>query len=418
MLWKSTGKSEAKVTFEEAVQHGLTSDGGLFVPDYFPQLSVERLSFSTYAELAATIITPFTNELFSTQLLGVTERAFNFPIPLKKINKQLSILELFHGPTAAFKDVGARFLAETLSTISTQKKTILVATSGDTGGAVAAGFYRQPQTEVIVLFPFGKVSKRQQLQLTTWGENIKAFAVHGTFDDCQAMVKAALKQPPLVTKFGLMSANSINIGRLLPQMTYYWYASLKVFGESGKKATFIIPSGNVGNATAAFWAKKSGAPIEKIVIATNQNRVIPDFLSSGKWEPKPSISTLANAMDVGNPSNMDRLFQLYPEATLIRKELSAYSVTDNEIESTITETYNTLGEVLCPHTACAEFVRKTIFPKESVIIVATAHPAKFETIVEPLIQTELEVPDQIKVILTRKEQFKEIAPGELSGIFS
>lgn len=418
MLWKSTGTSDVKTSFETAVQQGLTLDGGLFVPDYFPHIHHENVQFSDYASLAATIISPFTNEDFSRQLPGITQRAFNFPIPLKKINDQLSILELFHGPTAAFKDVGARFLAETLTTISDHKKTILVATSGDTGGAVAAGFFSQPNTNVIILFPFGKVSKRQQLQLTTWGHNIRAFAVHGSFDDCQKMVKDALKQQVLVDRYGLMSANSINIGRLLPQMSYYWYASLTTFRASGRKATFIIPSGNVGNATAAYWAKTSGAPIEKIVIATNQNQVIPNFLSTGKWLPQPSVPTLANAMDVGNPSNMERLFHLFPDAIQISKEMTAYSVSDSEIEFTIKETYDSLGNVLCPHTACAEFVRKQFYASEPVIVVATAHPAKFETIVEPLIQAELEIPEQIKTILSRKEQFTEIAPGELSKLFT
>jgi threonine synthase len=328
----------------------------------------------------------------------------------------LWVLELFHGPTAAFKDFGARFLAESLERIrrSAQKKlTILVATSGDTGGAVAAAFHRRPWVDVIVLYPKGLVSQRQAQQLACWGENVRTFAVHGTFDDCQRMVKEAFLDEQFAQTHQLSSANSINVGRLLPQMAYYAYAGLELWRRNGRRANFIIPAGNLGNSLACIWARHIGLPIGEIVLATNANQTIADFLHTGEWKPRASVATLASAMDVGNPSNMERLRALHPDFEELQSQIGASSVDDIEIRATIRRDSHELNQVWCPHTATAAKVFRRLLARGARgdwVIVSTAHPAKFNDIVEPQITHPVEIPPSLARLLSLPRQEKELEP--------
>ncbi len=391
----------------DAILKGLAKDGGLYVPEALPKLP--QLSASLpYPEFAAKVLAPFfSGDVLEEKLLDICTSAFNFPLVLNKVSAY-SVLELFHGPTAAFKDFGARFLAFTMEALLKEKGRdlcILVATSGDTGGAVASAFYGREHLSVKVLFPKGRVAERQKKQLTVWGGNVESYEVEGSFDDCQRMVKSAFVDPELKN---LSSANSINLGRLLPQMVYYVYTSVKHFEETGRKAHFIIPSGNVGNCTGAYWAMEMGAPIEKITLSVNANKTIPDYLNEGVYKPRASVQTLANAMDVGSPSNMERLFNLYPSYDEFKSKVEAYSVSDDEIRETIKKVYEKDNYICCPHTATALKVYKDHFDGEDAIVVSTAHPAKFETIVEPLIGKSVDIPQNLSSLLTKESVYKEI----------
>ncbi len=328
---------------------------------------------------------------------------------------RLSVLELFHGPTAAFKDFGARFLAASLARLrkpEARTQTILVATSGDTGGAVAAAFHGRPGVEVAILFPEGLVSPTQQQQLTCWGGNVRTFAVRGTFDDCQRLVKAAFADPALRERRELTSANSINLGRLLPQCVYYAAASLATWRAHGERASFIVPSGNLGNAVACAWARRSGLPIDRIVLAHNANRTVPDFLESGTWGPRRSVATLASAMDVGDPSNFERLRALYPDLAAMRGAVSADSVDDTSIRARIRTDFARYGRAWCPHTATAAETHARMPPAHLQgsrwILVATAHPAKFPEIVEPIVGRRLPVPDTLARLFDRPTECRTI----------
>jgi threonine synthase len=334
----------------------------------------------------------------------------------------LSVLELFHGPTAAFKDFGARFLAATMQRLrksGDRPLNILVATSGDTGGAVAAAFHRRPGVQVSVLFPKGLVSPTQELQLTCWGDNVHSYRVSGTFDDCQRLVKDAFVDPGLKAKFELSSANSINLGRLLPQAVYYAATSLAIFREHGVKPDYIIPSGNLGNSVACVWARKIGLPIGRIVLAHNANRTVPDFLSSGDWQPRASVPTLASAMDVGSPSNMERLRALFPDLGAIRGAVRAESVTDDAIRSRIGADFRTYGKTWCPHTATAAEVYARMDAAERGqgrwVLVSTAHPAKFREIVEPLVGQRIEIPESLAKLFSRPVSCADLSP-ELAAL--
>jgi len=327
------------------------------------------------------------------------------------------VLELFHGPTAAFKDFGARFLAAVLSRLErgrTRPLTILVATSGDTGGAVAAAFAGRPGFEVVVLYPKGMVSERQERQLTCWGGNVTALRVLGDFDACQRMVKEAFRDDGLRSTRRLTSANSINLGRLLPQMVYYAESSLRYLREHGTEAGYIIPSGNLGNATACFWARAVGLPIREVVLATNANETVTAFTGGGDWSPRPTVATLASAMDVGNPSNMERLVSLFEGEDAARGALRARRVEDAEIREAIRTGGSRWGEVWDPHTATAVAVRERI-ESGDWILVSTAHPAKFESVVEPLLGLEVEIPPSLAALLERPMSFTEI-PSELAHL--
>ena len=392
-----------------AILKGLAPDGGLFVPKTMPTLPSDfTLSKGLWYAMYQAIKPFFKGDELEFELEEICKNAFDFPLPFFKEGDAKEIMELIYGPTSAFKDYGARFLAFTMEKLLEKRGkelTILVATSGDTGGAVASAFHGRKNLKVKVLFPKGRVADRQRAQLTSWGDNVESYEVDGSFDDCQRMVKKAFMDKSID---GLSSANSINLGRLLPQMAYYVYASLLFEAKYKTKMNLIIPSGNVGNSTGAYWAKAMGAPIAKIVLAVNANRTIPDYLESGKYEPRASVKTLANAMDVGAPSNMERLFDLFPNYGSFKENVSSFSVSDDEIKRTIKEMYDENGYILCPHTACAERVRRDHFPDEATVVVATAHPAKFNTIVEPLIGKTIAIPLNLYKIMQRPSKAIEI----------
>lgn len=419
MQFISTRNSQHRVGFGAALRQGLAPDGGLYVPEQWPQQALQGLDADTpLPALAARLLAPFAaGDALAPTMPDITAEAFNFPAPLVPLHEDggLSVLELFHGPTAAFKDFGARFLAASLSRLhgsGERPLKILVATSGDTGGAVAAAFHRRPGIEVAVLFPKGLVSPTQERQLTCWGENVQSFAVRGTFDDCQRLVKEAFLDPSMRQQFELSSANSINIGRLLPQAMYYVASSLQVQRLTGGKASFIIPSGNLGNSTACVWARLLGAPIDAIVLAHNANRTVPDYLQQGVLRPRPGIATLASAMDVGNPSNLERLNALFPDAAALGGAVSAVSIDDDAIRVRIRDDYQRYGVVWCPHTAVAAeaWARLPDVQREqrNWVLVATAHPAKFREIVEPLIGRSIAVPENLARLFERPTQCTEI----------
>ncbi len=412
MKYISTRGNSPKVTFREAIFAGLASDGGLYVPEKFPACDYKQFPAGcSLIEVGARVFAAFADEPeFKGHFSEICGRAFNFPITLEPLDGSTWILDLFHGPTAAFKDVGARFLAECIALAGAgEPRTILVATSGDTGGAVAGAFFGKPGIEVVILFPKGMVSEFQEMQLTSWGGNVSAFRVRGTFDDCQRMVKEAFLDPQWKTKH-LVSANSINIGRILPQSMYYAWASLDYLRRTGRKPGFIIPSGNLGNALAGLWAKRMGFPIGKIALACNANRAVVDFFETGQWHPQETKSTLANAMDVGSASNMERLRHLYPDMESLWKDALAFSVNDEEIRAALPEAQKRWNRVLCPHTATAAFVRNQL-PGSDWIIVATAHAAKFRSVVEPLIDGLIVTPPALGLIEKRKVLCKEIDPA-------
>ena len=397
-----------KSTASEAILKGLAPDGGLFIPESIPRIPEDfTLSKGAWYAMYQAMKPYFEGDELEGDLEEIAKNAFSFPVPFHH-NEGKDTLELFYGPTAAFKDFGARFLAFSMEKLLEKRNRdlcILVATSGDTGGAVASAFHNRKHLSVKVLFPKGRVAERQQKQLTCWDCNVESYEVDGTFDDCQKMVKDAFMDSSLS---GLSSANSINLGRLLPQMAYYVYASSLYKEIYGREAVFIIPSGNVGNSTGAFWAKAMGAPIKSIVLAVNANRTIPDYLESGEYRPRPSVETLANAMDVGAPSNMERLFAMFPSVEEFRANVASYSVSDDEIRRTIGEEYRESGHIICPHTACGERVRRDHYADEDTVVVATAHPAKFERIVEPIIGGPVAIPKQLFDILQKPSAAKSI----------
>lgn len=421
----STRDASRSADFAEALEQGLAPDGGLYVPTEWPAFTPRELAGAALAELATSIIRPFAaGSPLAPHLTEIAAEAFSFDAPLVPLEGDgaLSVLELFHGPTAAFKDFGARFLAASLAHVrqpGARTVTILVATSGDTGGAVAAAFHGRPGVEVAVLFPKGLVSPTQERQLTCWGGNVRSFAVRGTFDDCQRLVKDAFLDPELRARRSLSSANSINLGRLLPQTVYYAAASLAIQRAHGAPASFIIPSGNLGNSVACAWARRMGLPIEDIVLAHNANRTVPDFLRTGTWSPRPSIATLASAMDVGNPSNMERLRSLYPDTDALRGAVVADSVDDVQIRDRIRCGFERYGQLWCPHTAVAAEVYERLPPERRRgrhwVLVATAHAAKFREIVEPLIRRPIAVPASLSRLLARPVSCIEIAP-ELAAL--
>ncbi len=415
MRFISTRGKSPSVTASDAILGGLAPDGGLYVPEKFPKFPEELFdSGQSYADFAAGIIKPFfEGDPLYDRIPGICRRAFDFDVPLSWLTERKAVLELFHGPTAAFKDFGARFLASALEIIqkdSDTPLTILVATSGDTGSAVASAFYGKENIRVKVLFPKGRISPRQEKQLTCWDGNIESYSVDGSFDDCQRLVKSAFNDKELRNRWNLSSANSINLGRLLPQMVYYIYGAVRYREERGVYPEFIIPSGNVGNSVGAYWAAECGAPVKVAALAVNENRTIPDYLESGVYTPRKSVQTLANAMDVGDPSNMERLKNLFGDFDTFKENVRAYSISDEMIRETIRSTYSKYGYVVCPHTAAGQRVREDYFPDTATAVVSTAHPAKFESVVEPEIGKAVPVPGTLLKMLSAESRFTEIKP--------
>jgi threonine synthase len=421
MQYVSTRDSSQRASLSQALERGLAPDGGLYIPEVFPHFTAGRFDgLSELPEIAERLLGPFfADDALASELGAICREAFNFPAPLVHLQNApapVSVLELFHGPTCAFKDFGARFLAACLERIrlrERRKLTILVATSGDTGGAVAAAFYNRPWVEVAVLYPKGLVSERQAQQLACWGGNVRTFAVRGTFDDCQRMVKEAFLDPEFAETHQLSSANSINVGRLLPQMAYYAKAGLDLWRDSGRRASFIVPSGNLGNSLACLWARHVGAPIGEVVLATNANQSVTEYLRTGDWTPRESVATLASAMDVGNPSNMERLRALHPDFEELQSQIGASSVDDIEIRGTIRRDSHELDRLWCPHTATAAKVFRRLLARGARghwVIVATAHPAKFNDVVAQQTGREPPIPPSLEKLLTLPRQETELEP--------
>lgn len=403
----STRNPNKSIDLSQAIMRGLADDGGLYIPVEFPTVDMSEFSQSdSYAHFAEKVLNYFFHDETLADTLGeITRRAFNFDVPLKKLDKNTYMLELHHGPTSSFKDFGARFLAECMQELNSghEKTTILVATSGDTGSAVASAFHKKSCANVIVLFPKGKITKRQQQQITGFGDNVLAVAVKGTFDDCQRLVKQAQQA---YKGHKISTANSINLGRLLPQVVFHAYTAWHFEQQHKRQAGFIVPSGNVGNVTACYWAQKLGFPIREIAISTNSNKVLGDYLEKAEFVPRSSIETHASAMDVGNPSNFERLLALFKDHDDFKKNVRIESVSDADIETTIADVYQKYNELICPHTATAFFMRQQLSDKDW-IIVATAEAAKFETVIEPLVKHKIPLSKRLLSLLHNEAEVLE-----------
>jgi len=410
MRYVSTRGGSPAVSISATIAAGLAPDGGLYVPETLPRLDASDFdSDGTLADTAATLLAPFfVGDALASELPAICAESLNIDTPLRALPQtNAHVLELFHGPTAAFKDIGARFLAACMRRLpraDARPLTILVATSGDTGAAVGAAFHQQPGLRVVILYPDGKVSPRQAHQLGCFGDNVHALRIDGRFDDCQRMVKAALSDAELQAAVPLTSANSISLGRLLPQMSYYAHAALKWWREHSESLHVIVPTGNLGNAMACLWVREMGLPIGQVQLACNANATLPDYFAGGEYEPRAAITTLANAMDVGAPSNIERLRWTFPDERAMRLLLQAHSVSDEAIQQTITAHAREHGEVFCPHTATAVHRLDQLRAAGDTspwTVVATAHPAKFDSVVEPLIGHPLQIPRSLAAMLAR-----------------
>lgn len=418
MNYVSTRGSTPAASLSDAIATGLAPDGGLYVPQSLPRFVPDDFSgLESRADIATRLLAPFfAGDALESALPSICAEAFTFPAPLRPLATPHDfVLELFHGPTAAFKDFGARFLAACMRRLPRKHGaalTILVATSGDTGAAVGAAFAGLPGFRVVILYPDGRVSPRQAHQLGCFGGNVAALRVAGSFDDCQRLVKQALSDASLRESTPLGSANSISLGRLLPQMAYYAQAALTHHRARGSALNFVVPTGNLGNALAGMLARACGLPIGRMALATNANRTLNDFFAGAEYTPRDSIATLANAMDVGNPSNFERLRWLYPDADALRREFAVETIDDETIRNTIRDRHTRFGEAFCPHTACA--IRALEKQRDhgtdgDWCAVATAHPAKFEGIVEPLIRQSVAVPPALAALLARPSHSQPLA---------
>ena len=410
MICVSTRGRAPAVSLKQAVIAGLAPDGGLYVPQTLPRLSNawwQQQRGRSFQDLAVAVSAELAGDEFDRQSLeSIVRDALNFPVPIVKLNDRLSVVELFHGPTFAFKDFGARTLARLMAYLNRDGDplTVLVATSGDTGGAVAHAFFGIPGTRVVVLYPKGQVSDVQEAQFTTLGGNVAAVAVRGSFDDCQRLAKEAFSDPATTARVRLTSANSISLGRLLPQIFYYAYAAL----QSAELPEIAVPSGNFGNLAAGVMAWKLGAPIAKFSAPTTINDTVPRFLETGRVEPRASVPTLANAMDVGNPSNLERLQWLFEgDVHAMRDVISSTAHTDDEVRRSIAELHDRFGYVADPHTAIA-FLGTREAP--GTLFLSTAHPAKFREVVEPVIGKPVQLPAALADTLQRKKVAPHIAP--------
>lgn len=421
----STKNPSSDFSLKEAIFKGLPDDGGLFMPYVIPVLpnaffeNIQNLSLQEIAfEVSKNMLQ---GAVPGDALRNIVEDAINFEVPLVPLDENIYSLELFHGPTYAFKDFGARFMSRLMAYFIDNKQeevNILVATSGDTGSAVAHGFLGVPGIHVTILYPSGKVSDMQEKQFTTLGSNITALEVDGTFDDCQKMVKQAFNDQKLNAAMKLTSANSINIARLIPQSFYYFYAYSRL--DKRKPLVFSVPSGNFGNLLGGLLAKKMGLPIYKFVAATNANHVVPDYLASGEFNPRPSVRTVSNAMDVGNPSNFERILNIFAESFEdIKSNIDGKHYTDEETKAIITAVHKEQGYILDPHSAIGYKGLKDYLVEEGKdlngVFLSTAHPAKFLEVVEPLIDGEVQIPGALQEAMNKPKQSKPI-PADFDAL--
>ncbi|MGC6525593.1 MAG: threonine synthase [Flavobacteriaceae bacterium] len=413
MKYYSLNKQAPDSSFENAVRKGLAPDRGLYFPENITPLNedfFEKLDELSNSEIAFKAIQQFIGEeIPSDDLKQIIENTLNFDFPIVDIEEGISTLELFHGPTMAFKDVGARFMARCLGYFNRNNDaevTVLVATSGDTGGAVASGFLGVKGVRVVILYPSGKVSDVQEKQLTTLGQNITALEVDGTFDDCQDMVKKAFLDVDLTSQLELTSANSINVARWLPQMFYFMFA-YKQLKALDKPIVFSVPSGNFGNICAGMVAQKLGFPIEHFIASNNVNNVVTRFLETNTYDPQPSIQTISNAMDVGNPSNFIRIQALHDyDLNKLKTNLSSYSFTDDETKTALETIYSNSGYIADPHGAVGYLGAKAHLTNHSnsqVVFLETAHPTKFLDVVEDVISKKIELPPQIQAVIDQQK---------------
>ncbi|UPG94228.1 threonine synthase [Luteibacter aegosomatissinici] len=416
MRYVSTRGGAAPVSLSSAIATGLAPDGGLYVPEAMPRLG--KLPSGGYlASTAAAMLEPFfEGDALAGELEAICAEAFSHPAPRRELKiAGAHVLELFHGPTAAFKDFGARFLAACIARLRAGENralTILVATSGDTGAAVGAAFHGVPGVRVAILYPDNRVSPRQAHQLGSFGGNVRAIRVEGSFDDCQRLVKGAFGDPSLQADVPLSSANSISLGRLLPQMAYFGHAALHA---DDKPMNVIVPTGNLGNAVACLWAREIGLPIGEVVFACNANDTLPEFFGGQPYRARDAIATIANAMDVGAPSNFERLVHLFGSEEATRFNGAAHGIDDATIRDVIRRHAATDGEVFCPHTATAIRVfeqRRIAGDSRAWTMAATAHPAKFETVVEPLIGRPVDVPEALATMLGRTASAEPLAADQ------
>ncbi len=417
MKYYSTNKISPAVSFEDAVVRGLAPDKGLYFPEKIGTLPKGLIGHNnSIHEIAFEVAKLFVDgEIDNQRLQNIVEETLAFPTPIVNVEKDVFSLELWHGPTCAFKDVGARFLARCLSYFVQRKErkvTILVATSGDTGSAVANGFLGVEGIDVVILYPKGKVSKIQEQQLTTIGHNIAALEVEGTFDDCQKMVKLAFNDESLTNAMNLSSANSINVARFLPQ-SFYYFSAYEQLEDKKKPVAFSVPSGNFGNLTAGMFASRMGLPVEKFIAATNVNDVVPEYLKTGVYRARPSIPTISNAMDIGDPSNFARILELHKgNLASIQNEMVGYAYTDEETAAGVKYIMDTTGYLSEPHGAIGYLALKEYMKTSNCqgIFLETAHPAKFGEVVEPILNTPVAIPERLQDYLSRKKEAVLIAP--------
>lgn len=412
MEFYSTNNKDIRVGLKEAVVQGLASDGGLFMPRLIPKLSPEfisNISKHSNESIAYEVAKLWIGQSVpDNEVKRIVEKTIFFDVPLVEVEKQVMALELFHGPTLAFKDFGARFMASLLGFFSQQSSTettVLVATSGDTGSAVAHGFHKVQGIRVVVLYPSGKVSELQEKQFTTLGDNVTALEIDGTFDDCQRLVKTAFADKELKSKITMTSANSINIARLIPQSFYYFFSMARL--KDHDRVVFSVPSGNFGNLTGGILAWKMGLPIHHFIAATNANDVVPYYLANNKFIPKPSVATISNAMDVGNPSNFSRLLELFDhDFKTMSTTISGYAFSDDETRKAMQYIERSSGYILDPHGAIGYLGLKAYQrtnPSTGVFL-ETAHPGKFKEVVEETLHHTIELPQRLMDLRRKKKQ--------------
>ena len=403
----STQQQSSPVLFREAMFAGMAADGGLFVPGQLPVLP--DIQAASLQQLGMKIMSALLDDIAPAVLQQILQQALDFPIPLIKLQKNIYLLEVFHGPTLAFKDVGARFMANMMAFyLANENKhvTIMVATSGDTGSAIANAFHGMPHIDVVILYPSQKITLLQEKQMTTLDGNVHALEIQGTFDDCQRLVKTALQDVSLRKQKWVTTANSINIARLLPQIIYHAWGVMQL-RQSGinEMPVMSVPSGNLGNLTAAVYAQAMGLPVKHFIAATNANAILPDYLGSGVFSPKPSRQTCSNAMDVGNPSNFERLQTYYQHScAAMRNAITGVSISDEETLREIRHTYETTKYIVDPHTAVGLSAVKRVGVTSPVIVTATAHPAKFPEVIKQAINIDVEMPASLRILMSKPKQ--------------